>query len=166
MPLTVAAVESDVVTNLRGKLVALGMSTVTDGTNDDLMSSIRKSLNYVGRTVADPTTVTDSDLSPVSGWDAEKLFDAATLETLYVCLGQCSDVDETVGTNQQRWSQLAAQITSQIKELEEKLLKPYGPNMPRGAVGTMHAGHPMPNDPFNPWRSRVPPAFWPYPYPR
>ncbi len=163
MAITVANTESEVVTRLRGKLVRLSLSVLVNGSNPDLKGPIRRSLGWVGMSPAAPPAVTDADLADVTGWDVEKLFDAATLEALYVCLGNCASVDETVGLNSQSLSQLSAQILAMIKALEERLTKPYGPNVQGGAVGQMAGGVPMPNDTFNVRRSRVNPCTWPYP---
>jgi hypothetical protein len=163
MPLTVASVENEVVGRLRGKLTALSLSTVNDGTNVDLAGPIRKALSYLGLAAADPVAAVDDDVSGITGQDAERFYDAVTLEALYVCLGNCVGIDEQVGTNLQKNSQIADQIRALIKVYEDKLTKPFGPNVPRSACGQLAGGDPMVNDPLNPYRSASRPGYWPYP---
>ena len=146
MPLTVAGVETEIVSLLSGKLIALDVSTLTNGSNPDLRGPIRKALGWLGLSASNPPLVVNADLATMTGWDIEKYLDAVTLEALYICMGQCAGVDMKVGTNEQRWSQLSAEIKAMISSLEARLLKPYGPNVQGGAVGmpSHHIPHSVP----------------------
>ncbi len=169
MPLTLASVDTVLVGRLRGKLASLSLSVLVDGTNPDLMDSIRKALAWVGVVPADPALVTDADLAPIpAGGPTERFLDAATLELLYVMLGQCVDVDQMLDSEQQMLSQVARQIEAMIKMLEARLLKPYGPGMVKPVVAPSPVGVPIPNDPFIvPNRTSYSGyPYWPYPNPQ
>ncbi len=137
MALTVVGCETEIVGRLLGKLNRVGMSVATDETNLDAIACTRKGLSYLGLSPADPTTVVDADLVNVKGFACEKLFDSATLEYLYRILGQCSGVDVKAGDNELYLSQLADEVQAEIKQYEARLIKPYGPMVPTGAMGHM-----------------------------
>ena len=164
MALTVAVVVADVVARVGvNTLTAVGLSTLADATNPDVVRAVRSALRYVGADAADPATVTDADLTGITGARAEKLYDAARLETLYSALGaSAAEFDNVVGDNGQKASQIRDGIAKAIAMLEDRMRRPYGPMVPSSTVGTMSAGVPMPNDPLRPC-SRVNPWTWPYP---
>lgn len=165
MPLTVSAVVDKVVGRFGGLLAAVGLSAVRDDTNADLVEAVRAACVRVGVTTAEPGTVTDTDLAAVAGPRADKLIDAARLEALYTAqVAAAALVDVVVGDNEQKLSQIRTGLDAAVKFLEARLAQPYGPSaVPAPAVGSMTTGDPMPNDPLNPWRSRVNPCLWPYP---
>jgi hypothetical protein len=162
MPLSRAAVETELVNRLRGKLAYMSMSVLTNGLNPDLQGPIHRGLDWLSLFPADPVAVADSDFAMVTGWMIQKLYDAATLETLRHILGQTYEVDEQVGTNYQKLDQFRANVLSQIAELEKTLQKPYGPGMAAAVLMPMTSGVPMPNDTFNRGQATFTPGHWPY----
>ena len=130
--------------------------------NPDLAGPIRKALVGVGINPADPVTVTDSDVSVLAGQRFEKFLDLAKLGVLRSILGNCSEVDEQVGTNYQKLSQLAEQVRAEIADLEQLVRSPYGLGV-APAAASKGAGSVMPNDPLKPCSVVRPWYQWPYP---
>jgi hypothetical protein len=164
MAITRAGIEAELVGKMRGKLANgfYTLSVLTDGGNPDLNGPIRRAVLTLGGTVAGELTVADADLAPFSGWDVERLLDAARVEALKTCLDQCAFVDVQADQDEMKLSQLAGQIQAEITYLEQRLSEPYGLNVNPSVVAPM-AGRDMPNDPFLPCSTRTPWNRWPYP---
>jgi len=152
MSLTVANVEAELVNRQSARLVYVGYSILTNGSNPNLAGPIRRAYVYTtGLTPASIATVTNTDLANITDSPTyERLCDAAELATLRIVLGQLTDVDAEADDGKLRSSQLMAQILKEIAELEASLQNPTGAFLPAGQMGTATAGAPMPNDPFNP----------------
>ncbi len=159
--MTVDEAINEIVGSLLGKLTIVGLSVVRDHTNPDVIGSVRKGLGYVGVTPAAFIPV-DADLAGITGWNVEKLLDAATLETCYKIEGSAVLYDQKIDTEEKDLSKVAEDIRAMIRILQDKLAKPYGPNQLKGQVGSPPA-QPIPNDPFDPCRSRGNPFAYPYP---
>lgn len=165
MALTRAGIEGEIVSRIRGTLTNrfYQLSILTNGSNLDLNGPIRRAVRFLGGNTADALNVVDADLAPFTGWNVERLIDAAILETLRTCLGQClSFVDFKTGEDEQYLSQMAAGLQQEIAALEQRVNEPYGPTL-SPAVVTVMAGQGMPNDPFDPCRTRSRRGHWPYP---
>lgn len=154
----------------------VGKSVVTDGSNPSLNGPIRRALASLGFACSSPPAVTDADLAPVlpagsttptaDAWRFERLIDLACLtalrNVLWFTTGE--DVDWKAGIDEVKASQFVTQLGKDIAQLEEAVSKPLGPDAPAISVGGMlpDPGR-MPNDPFDPCRSRSRPGMWPYP---
>ena len=159
MSLTVAGIEGELVTRLRGKLANSywTMSVAANGSNPDLRGPIRYAVRSLGGEPADPLTLVDADVSGFSGWDVERLLDIASIQVLKACLGQIAFVDVQVDSDMQRLSQLNAQIMAEITYYEQRINE--GPNRGVTTLGKM-AGATIPNDPFPRFRYKKP-GHWP-----
>jgi hypothetical protein len=155
MPLTVAALEAELLVELGPYLTVTGLDgSTSDGSNLALRGAIRRAVRHLGKTTADPIAVTDSDLESVSGWDVEKLIDVAKLRAFEVCWGNWPKVDFSAGGNSQSLSQLADRLKDWIEFLTERVEKPYGPDVSvipgasaRGKIAAgscIPAGHEVP----------------------
>jgi hypothetical protein len=165
MSLTVAGIENEIIGRIRGTLSNrfYQLSILASGSNPDLRGPIRRAVRFLGGNTADALNVVDADLAAFTGWDIERLIDAAILETLKSCLGQClSFVDFKTGEDEQLLSQMAAGLRAEIATLEQRVNEPYGPTLGPAVVATM-TGQGMPNDPFDPCRTRSRWGHWPYP---
>ena len=161
--MTRAEFETALVARLRGRLSYVNMAVTTAGSNASLNDSMRRAIVFMGANTAG-MTVTDADLTSFSGWRTEQLLDVATVETLKVILGQCSDVDSQVENDLQRLGQFADQVQKSIQMLEDRIAQGYGPNIPPPASGVIAAGASgLPNDAFNPSGTVSRPGYWPYP---
>jgi hypothetical protein len=161
MALTVANVEAILVNRLSARLTYVGYSVLTTGSNPNLADPIRRSYVFTtGLTPASLATIADADLANVTDSPTfERLCDAAQLATLRIILGQLTEVDAKAGDGELRNAQLMTQILAEIKDLEEALAKPSGAFLSPGGMGSLTAGVPMPNDPFNPCRQTVPVCY-------
>lgn len=167
MALTRAAIENELVLKLKGKLVTRfwTLSILTNGTNPDLNGPMRRAIRGMGEDTADPLVVADGDFAPFVGWAIEKLLDWARLETLKVCRDQFIDVNVQAGVDRQDLATLASQLADEIAYLEGKISEPYGPSINPAMLGVMEGPNSiggMPNDPFQPCRTRSPYRHWPY----
>lgn len=158
MPLTVVAIEADILSRVKGKMAYVSMNITSDTPNPDLAGPIRRAARFVGIEPANPLAVADDDVASLVGWQAEQLSDAATLQTLKSIQGQLAEFDVKVGNDAEMYSQVSAQVAAQIAALETALSKPYGPAMPTLSGGQM-SGRFIPNDPLapceggHPWRA-------------
>lgn len=122
MPLTVAAIEAELLTLLGPFLDAVGLDATThDGTNAALRGPIRRAVARLGLTTADPIDVADADLVDLTRTQYERLISLAQLRALEVIWGNWAEVDEKAGEESQSLSQLADRIERWIKALKEEL---------------------------------------------
>ena len=117
-----------------------------NGSNFDLNDPIRRAVRYLGLSVDDAITVTDTDLSPIVGMDIEKLLDLSELRLLESIWGSWTEVSESVSLRKVEAQQLADRIQMRINDLVERLRKPYGLNTGAAAVGTIKHGRHAPAD--------------------
>lgn len=163
MPATVANLEDVLIRRVGGKLKAAGLdATARDGTNADLRGPIIDAIRGLGRATASAVAVVDADLAAIPDAQLPRLYDLASIQALYACLGNLSECDEKAGGDEQRLSQLVSQVNDAIKLYEGRLLKPYGPQVGGTAIGELTTARPMPNDPFALPCSRSRPRRWPY----
>lgn len=174
--LTRAAVEYEIVDRIGPRLACVGMSTAVDGSNVNLNGPIRRALADLGRTTATPLLVTDADLAPLMpassttpARDAarlERLCDLACLYALESVLGHTdsNDVDWKAGQDQVWASQFVAALQADLSRFAAKVAVPLDAAASRPAVGGMTPNPArLPNDPFDPCRTRSRRGHWPYP---
>lgn len=155
--LTRAPVEGVLIRRAGTILRAVGLDgTTQNGTNADLNDPIRRALRTLGCDSADPINVVDADLAPVTGWQVEKLLDAAELRLLESIWGNWAEVSQRISQGENEFQQLADRIQTRIECLEERLRKPYGPNVGAAAVGRIDHGRHIPYD-----RPLMPPGGFP-----
>lgn len=146
--LTRANVESVLVSRCSVMLTKVGMDGVTkNGTNADLNDPIRRAVRDQGMSVSDPVTVVDSDLSPLSGWLIERLYDSAELRLLETIWEHWTEVKQTISQGTIEAQQFTDRIQVRITSLELRLRQPYGQNVGAGAVRQIQHGRRIPNDP-------------------
>lgn len=147
--LTRAGAESQLIRRAGRLMVKVGMDgTTQNGANLDLNDPIRLAVRYLGLSVADAITVVDSDLSALQGWTIEQFLDLSEFRLLESIWGNWAEVREKISLGEVELQQLADRIQKRITELENRLRKPYGPNVGAVAVGTIAAAqYGIPNDP-------------------
>jgi hypothetical protein len=150
MALTVAALEAEIITRIGGKWGQAQLSVLTNGSNPDLKSPIRRGLRYVGLTPADPITPVDADLAAVPATSAEVYMDAATLEALYVCQGRFQQGFDQKVQDQQQWlHQIMTDLAAMIADYQSRVPKL---NLGKTSVGHLEHGEHIPRDrPGNLW---------------
>lgn len=163
-----ADIEGELIDSLGPRLTYVGLDGSTrNGSNASLNGPIRRAIRAMGYNPSN-FVVADADIAVFTGYAVEKLIDYARLETLTRIAERCTDVDMKAGQGDQKLKQFHDQVLADIRVIEDRLSKPYGPTLPPPSIGTMlpdMAEGPWngPNDPFAPYRSRSRPARWPYP---
>ncbi len=118
-------------------MTASGLDGVTvDGTNDDLNDPIGYALRVCGYSVSDISGVADTDLAGVSSDDYDKFLDVAEHRTLVTILNNYDDVDISIGSRNERFSQIADRLGKRIESMERRLENVYGIG-----AGSLEAGH-------------------------
>jgi len=174
--LTRAAVEAEIVDRIGPRMAFVGMPITTDGTNASLNGPIRRALVSMGFPTASPLQVSDADLtafipSPQTqpardAWRVERLCDLACLQALESVLWKTTgdDVDWKAGVDEVKASQFVDAVRKDVERFEAKVKEPYGPDLPAALLGGMTPDPlRMPNDPFDPCRTRSRRGHWPYP---
>lgn len=169
MSWTRANVETEIVDRCGPKMAWVAMPVTTVGSNASLNGPIRRAVQGLGG-VAAGFTVTDADIAPFAGWQLELLADWATLQTLKSILLKLTDVTFKIGQEEYDLTDMIEQTQAQITMLEARLAEDaYGPSLPGGAtapmnsIGNVGRGTDIPNDPYNPHRTRSRFGHWPYP---
>lgn len=149
MPLTVAAIEEELLTELGPYLATVGLDAATaDGTNPSLRGPIRRAVLHLGGSTAGPIAVADADLLPFEGWQVERLLDVAKLRAFEICWGNWPKVSFSAGGNSQQLSDLADRLKAWIDFLTKRIAEPYGLGVPIGpgasARGLIDAGRCVP----------------------
>jgi hypothetical protein len=157
MALTRAATEDAILRRCDQMMITVGMDgTTRDGTNADLADPIRFGVRDMGFSIADALIPADADLSPIADYWVDRLLDGAELRVLETCWSKWPYVSSTLGTDEQRLSDLADRLQTRISELTDKLKKPYGLELTGGITRSMTKG--MPRNNTN-WGNRM---GWPY----
>jgi hypothetical protein len=146
--LTVAEVESVLDARCHGLLVALGLPTITDGTNPFMKDPIAWGMSRIGIYPASGVWITDPDLAPYTLQSAGKGIDYAEYRMLENMM--CSDVmvDTRVGNG----SLMLSQILKAIEARLNRLSKPLGISLQplRGGSIIKRLGPGDPADEFTP----------------
>ena len=111
-----------------------------DGLNDPIGFAMRK-LSY---SVADITSVANSDVSAVTTDDLDALLDLAELRLLQNVLGNFDAVDTTVGPRTEKLSQLRDGLEVRIDKLSAAISSDYGIGgtaLQAGTIGLDIADH-------------------------
>ena len=125
--LTLAGVQGVLIARCSTMMSLVKMDATTkDTANADLADPVRCAIREIGYDTIDPLAVTDEDLAPIAGPDVEKLLDRAEQRTLETVWGNWTQVDMQQGDDAQKLSQLADRLLARIKDLEERIRKPYG----------------------------------------
>lgn len=126
MALTRAQVELVMVKRLSKLLDVAGLSTTTDGENDDLNDGIGFAVRQLGGTVANITHVGDSDLIGIAVGDYDALLDLAELRTLETIVNQFDKVDIRVGPLSTDYSDWADRAQKRLDAKRAQVLGQYG----------------------------------------
>lgn len=114
MTLTRANVESIIVQRAGPLMLKAGMAVTVVGTNASLNDAIGWALRQAGYTVADPSLVTDSDVSAVTTANLDLFLDLTEYRTLLSVMTNLTLVDTKVGPRDEKLSQLAGQIEKRL----------------------------------------------------
>ena len=127
MPITRAQCEYILINRLGPILTTAGMDGTTDtGDNASLNDPIGYAIRKLGYTVAEVTSVADTDLVAIPEADIDALLDIAELRCLENCMGSLTLVDITVGERTERFSQLHTYVTARFAALKSKVNSQYG----------------------------------------
>lgn len=151
MPLTVSAVEQEIVNRVGPKLTLAGISTTVStpgtATNASLDLCIRRAAGELGVIPATPLAIADTDLASLIGWQVEKLADLATLQALRLVWAWLNRVDTKVALGEQKLHQLVDDVRAQIDSLVTELERtPFGQDVPGAAVAQIRTGQHVPGD--------------------
>lgn len=176
MSLTRAAVEAEIVSEIGPRMAFMGVPVVTDGTNPSLNGPIRKALADMGFPTAIPLVVADGDLSTFyaagidnpgrNAWRLNKLIELTCIRVMQTLLFATTgnDVDWKNGVDELKAHQWVDDLRKDLAAMEARAAQPYGADLP-GPIMAAMTPDPlrMPNDPFDPCRTRSRPRSWPYP---
>ena len=135
MTITRAQCEQELVRRAKKKMLAVDMSVVVDGTNDDLSGPLAFAARVVGLTLASPITVTTAELANLSDDDIDELLDRAELRLFENIEGNIDTVDIKLGPHWEAKNQLAEQLQKKITSLRAAISSKYGDD-----TGTLTAG--------------------------
>jgi len=125
MALTRAQVEQVLVRRTGKFLAALGLSTDSDGANDDLTDPIAIALVQTGYSVSSIVDPTASEIAAVTSGDTLQFLDLAELRLLETLLSSNTLVDITVGPHSERLGQLQTALAALIKAKREAISVAY-----------------------------------------
>lgn len=158
MPVTVAAVEAELLSRVGPWLSVAGLdATTADGTNAALRGPIRWAVGRLGLETADAIDVADADLAYISRGTYETLLYLAEYFALESAWGNYTKVDQSLGSESQSLSQRRDALKGRLEWLRRQL----GPLVDPAAVpgppahGLIEAGrcYPGANRPrMLPWR--------------
>ena len=126
MTLTRANAETELVSRTKGKMELVGMAVTVVGTNADLNGPLSTALRKMGLAPASPITVTDTDLANLTDADIDEYLDRAELRLLENIHRNYTLVDIKSGPQDEKLSQLAAQLEKSIELLSAKIKSEYG----------------------------------------
>lgn len=126
MALTRADVESVIVSRVGSLMTQAGLDgTTIDGTNADLNDPIGWAVRQLGYTVADITSVADTDIDDVGAADYDKLLDHAEYRALLNIDGNLTLVDTKVGPRSESLNQLRAGVEKLLEAKKAQLVEDY-----------------------------------------
>ena len=126
MTLTSAYAETELVSRAKGKMELVGMAVTVVGTNADLNGPLSTALRKMGLAPASPITVTDTDLANLTDADIDEYLDRAELRLLENIHRNYTLVDIKSGPQDEKLSQIAAQLEKSIELLSAKIKSEYG----------------------------------------
>lgn len=120
MSLTRAQVEGVLIKRTGQMLAIAGLDGETaDGSNADLNDPIGWAVRKLGGSVADVSSVANSDLENIKRVDA--LFDLGELRVLETILGNYDKVDSTVGPRREEYDDLAQRLLKWLPEKRKQI---------------------------------------------
>ena len=126
MSLTRAQFESELVSRRSGMMQIVSMAVTTTGANASLNGPIGFAVRQAGGSVANVTSVADSDIATVSDDSIDQMFDMAEYRLLLNIKGMWGKVDISSGPFSQSLSQFADQLDNDIKAMKEAITAQYG----------------------------------------
>jgi len=135
MSLTRANIEALLLRRVGALLTEADLDGSTVGTNADLADPIGWAVRQCGASVANFTSVADSDIAGVSTDDYDKLLDLAEYRAMQNISGNWSQVDLKVGPRQESFNQFRIAIEDRIGRKLKQLQQDYG-----FGQGTLEAG--------------------------
>jgi hypothetical protein len=178
MPPTVAAVISYTFDRAAGRIAAVNamaaafpglvpVSTARDQTNADLMGCVVRALGFVGLHPASPFVAADADLlALMPGRATTRFLLACYAEVFRLLLDRIPfAVDEQVGNNSQRLSQLSKPLWDLLAEVEAQIAKGLPQEMAVGQppIPVPFPRSPIPNDLLDPIWIGTDVTRYPYP---
>lgn len=126
MALTIAQIETILVSRRSGYMSAADLAVTVVGTNADLVDPIGYAIRQVGGSVNSYGAVTDTDLLSVDSSDYDMLFDFAEYRLLLNLKGRYGKVDIKAGHLAESLSQMADQLKEDIATMAAYLTDFYG----------------------------------------
>jgi len=126
MTLTRANMESMLVKRCGGLMTAAGLAVTVAGSNADLNDPIGYAIRKCGGTTASFVSVADGDIASIAEANYDKLLAIAELRTLYNIRGNYDDVDISIGSRSESFSQLMKQLEEHIARVESTLKLDFG----------------------------------------
>ncbi len=114
MTITRAQLETELLSRSKGYMTAVGMDLTATGNNPDLNSPIGYAVRRSGGAVADPSTVTDADMSTFDATLFDQLADIAEERLLLNIKRRWAKVNISVGQVSESLGQLADQLDNDI----------------------------------------------------
>lgn len=145
--LTRAQIESRLIVRCGTTMALVGLDgTTRDGTNDSITDPLREGLRTLGFDVANPVTVTDTDVAPVTGYLIERLLGLCELSILQQCVSQWyRAVRANPGEENKPWlDQALKTMQLQVTDLQAEVRKPI---RPKSGVGVTPMGGANPSIP-------------------
>lgn len=122
---TRANIEAILVKRCGSMMSLVNMAVTTVGSNADLNDPIGYALRWGGYTVADISTVSDSDIDEIEDTDLDMVLDVAELRILQSVQGNYTLVDITNGPESEKFSQTAAVLKERIATLKSHVDEMY-----------------------------------------
>lgn len=135
MTITLTQVETLLLKRAHGRMTDAGMNGTLVPNNPDLVDPIVFALLCIDIVPANPTALTDTDVSGVADTDLSKLLDLAEMRLLENIVGNLALVDITVGPRKEALNQLVDQAEKAIARLSSRIASMYG-----FGVGSLDSG--------------------------
>lgn len=126
MALTRSQLEGVLVRRAGKFLEAFDLSTVVDGTNEDLIDPIAAAMIRAGYSLADYFAPTSAELASVAATDTPKVLDYAELRLLETLAASNTLVDITIGPRKESLSQLQAVLKDAVASKRASIAQLYG----------------------------------------
>ncbi len=127
--MTRAEVAVEIIGRVGAWFALVGKSAVTDGTNPDLNSPIRRALAALKITVADPAHVTDAEIGQVPAAKVEEFFNLVEFFALDGLTGSITGSVSQLGPRREDQTKIVAPLTARLKRLSD-LTKDDRPDAP------------------------------------